>query len=163
MKKILLILFLITLGNCDHKVSNKFEKFNGYYYFDGTLQRFKNHGFENGLNFKYMIFDQADSMISVVDVKNNNVIKYKVDMVDEDELRIKLNEYIYFNFTEDKRSDRVVQEINFYTKSKDPKNSFLDIGYKSGNVKSIEDARTQLDRYEKENKIFEENLPPGQE
>lgn len=84
-------------------------------------------------------------------------------MNNENELVVKLDTNIYFNFTEDKRADKTVSEIRFYSTTNDPRNSFLDIGYRSDNVKSIEDAKAEIERYRNENKNLEENLPPGQE
>ncbi|TGM20049.1 hypothetical protein [Leptospira meyeri] len=142
---------------------HEYNKYNGYYYMHDTLRNFSEYGITNGLEFKYVIFNQADSKITALNTKSYTTLDIPVEMNSNDEFVMKLTKNFFFKFIEEKRSDGIFVKIRFYKVSNDSDNSFLTYGYKSDEVKSIEDAKAELEKYRKENEIFEENLPPGQE
>lgn len=162
MKKIFILLVLVLLS-CGKKVPHEFNKYTGYYYMHDTLRNFNEYGITNGLEFEYIIFNQAESKIIAVNTKSYVTLEIPVEMKSDDEFVMKLSKNAFFKFIEENRSDGVFVKIRFYKVSNDSDNSFLTYGYRSDNVKSIEDAKAEIERYREENKIFEENLPPGQE
>ncbi|MDF3820850.1 hypothetical protein P3G55_13120 [Leptospira sp. 96542] len=163
MKKIISILVFCIFFSCSKKVAQEFSRFNGYYYMHSTLLKFEDFGLTKGLDYEYIIFDQANSKISAINYKTNSIEDFLVSDNGEGELVMKMNHDIYFNFEAEDRGDRIARKITFYKNSKDLDNSFLTYGYMEEDIKSLSDMQNRIAERQKENEIFEENLPPGQE
>lgn len=165
MKKVVIFIFIVNayFFGCAQKPGSEFIKYDGYYYMDITLKNFSDYSFPNGENFSYVQFDQSLGRIRMIDAEHNVIKEFPVELASGTELVLKLDKPIYFIFRQHNGSGKIMTLIRFYKELGNPDKSFLNSGYRSDNVKSIEDAKAEIERYREENKIFEENLPPGQE
>ncbi|EMJ90289.1 hypothetical protein LEP1GSC196_0194 [Leptospira meyeri serovar Semaranga str. Veldrot Semarang 173] len=124
---------------------------------------FKEFGVENGLEYQYIIFDQVNSKISAINYRTNTILDFPVEESGENWFVVKLKQRLYFTFEENKRADRVSVSINFYDLPKSENGKLVTYGYKEEDIKSLSDMQNRIVERKKENEIFEENLPPGQE
>lgn len=163
MKTFICIILLFSFSSCSKKISAEYSRFNGYYYLHETLLTFKEFGLDNGLDYQYIIFDQASSKLSAINYRTNKILDFPIEENGANGFVIELKEKLYFNFEEEKRPDKVSVSINFYNLPKSENGKMVTYGYREEDIKSVSDMQKRIAERKKENEIFEENLPPGQE
>ncbi|MCZ8344308.1 MAG: hypothetical protein O9301_14835 [Leptospira sp.] len=163
MKRIIGIFVFFTFLGCSKKVAPEFSRFNGYYYMHSSLLKFQDYGLNDGLDYQYIIFDQASSKISAINCRTNKILDFPIEENGANGFTVELRKKLYFTLEEDKRPDKVFVSINFYNLPKSENGKLVTYGYREEDIKSISDMQKRIAERKKENEIFEENLPPGQE